>query len=218
MTEVLPAPRDGVSYFSSSSIHQPPRIPSLNAPHTYLKSPPIKPSHDHSEYSQELASAPSSAPSSPQLTHSAFSRQPSYTSTPASSLSLDTKGYGEEQEEIEFPSYEKSAPLHQVPEVQEPGPDADDDTKAPTLLSPEPENLQNVRRPADEQAIESEPTRHVDYLAHEWKLEDIWSSWRYVVARRKVYSNSVRLENASWRTWAKAKDNLKTISPESLNW
>jgi hypothetical protein len=26
------------------------------------------------------------------------------------------------------------------------------------------------------------------------------------------------LENASWRTWMKAKNNLKTISPESLNW
>ena len=60
-------------------------------------------------------------------------------------------------------------------------------------------------------------TRHVDYLAYEWKLEDIWSSWRYIVARRKVYSNSVRLENASWRTWAKAKDNLRTVSPESIN-
>ena len=218
MTEVLSAPRDGASYFSSSSIHQPSRIPSLNTSNTYLKSPSIKPSFDHSEFTSEPTSAPSSAPSSPQLPHTTFSRQPSYTSTPASSLSLDTKGYGEEQEEIEFPSYEKSGPLHQVPEVQEPGSLTEDEAKPPTLPSPEPERLQTLRRPADDQAIESEPTRHVDYLAHEWKLEDIWSSWRYVVARRKVYSNSVRLENASWRTWAKAKDNLKTISPESLNW
>ncbi|CRL19975.1 unnamed protein product [Penicillium camemberti] len=71
---------------------------------------------------------------------------------------------------------------------------------------------------ADDSLIEDEPSRHVDYLSHDWKEEDIWSSWRYVTSRRNDYSNGVRLENASWRTWAKAKHNLKTISPESLNW
>jgi len=71
---------------------------------------------------------------------------------------------------------------------------------------------------ADDTSLEDEPSRHVDYLSHDWREEDIWSSWRYVTSRRNDYSNSVRLENASWRTWAKAKNNLKTISPESLNW
>jgi hypothetical protein len=70
----------------------------------------------------------------------------------------------------------------------------------------------------DDTSIEDEPSRHVDYLSHDWKEEDIWSSWRYVTSRKNDYSNGVRLENASWRTWAKAKHNLKTVSPESLNW
>ncbi|KAL6925917.1 hypothetical protein ACO0SA_000526 [Hanseniaspora valbyensis] len=30
--------------------------------------------------------------------------------------------------------------------------------------------------------------------------------------------NAARLENASWRTWAKARNNLKTVSPEIVNW
>ncbi|XBW35442.1 hypothetical protein QEN19_001008 [Hanseniaspora menglaensis] len=30
--------------------------------------------------------------------------------------------------------------------------------------------------------------------------------------------NASRLENASWRTWAKARNNLKTVSPEIVNW
>ena len=224
MTEVLSAPRDGASYFSSGSLHHSPprRIPSLNTPNAYLQSRPIKPSFDHSEYSYETldsTSAPSSAPSSPQLVHTTFSRRTSYTSTPASSLSLDIKGDAENEGEIDFPSYEKSGSLYQVEEVQEPAPKSgEDDGKPSATPVPEDEASQGNRRPKDDQAIEREPTRHVDYLAHEWKLEDIWSSWRYVVARRKVYSNSVRLENASWRTWAKAKDNLKTVSPESLNW
>lgn len=70
----------------------------------------------------------------------------------------------------------------------------------------------------DDTAIENEPTRHVDYLSHNWKEEDIWASWRHIVAKRKTYSNSPRLENASWRTWAKSKYKLKTVSPETLNW
>jgi hypothetical protein len=36
--------------------------------------------------------------------------------------------------------------------------------------------------------------------------------------RRGELPNSIRLENAVWRTWARAKNNLKTISPDMLNW
>ncbi|KAJ5622797.1 hypothetical protein N7490_011402 [Penicillium lividum] len=71
---------------------------------------------------------------------------------------------------------------------------------------------------ADDSSVEDEPSRHVDYLSHDWREEDIWSSWRYVAARKNDYSNGARLENASWRTWAKAKNNLGTISPETLHW
>ncbi|KAJ5112948.1 hypothetical protein N7456_001482 [Penicillium angulare] len=71
---------------------------------------------------------------------------------------------------------------------------------------------------ADDISMEDEPSRHVDYLSHDWREEDIWSSWRYVTSRKNDYSDGVRLENASWRTWAKAKNNLGTISPETLNW
>jgi hypothetical protein len=33
-----------------------------------------------------------------------------------------------------------------------------------------------------------------------------------------ILSFFARLENASWRTWAKQRNKLKTISPETLNW
>jgi Fungal protein of unknown function (DUF1752) len=224
MTEVLSAPGDGASYFVSDSLHHhssPRHLPTLNTPNPYLHCPSIKPPFDHSEYSYETSnstSAPSSAPSSPQLAHATFSRRASYTSTPASSLSLDIRGDAENEGELDFPSYEKSGSLSQVEEVQQPEPIIEDEGKPLATPVPEDEESQGTCRPRDDSALEKEPTRHVDYLAHEWKLEDIWSSWRYVVAKRKVYSNSVRLENASWRTWAKAKDNLRTVTPESLNW
>ncbi|AOA60892.1 Protein phosphatase type 1 regulatory subunit [Komagataella phaffii CBS 7435] len=70
----------------------------------------------------------------------------------------------------------------------------------------------------DDNDLEYEPSKHVDYLSHNWKESDIFKSWRYVVLKRKDVANSSRLENASWRTWAQAKYGLKTISPESVNW
>ena len=71
---------------------------------------------------------------------------------------------------------------------------------------------------ADDTSIVEGPSRHVDYLSHEWREEDIWASWRYVTTRRSDYSNGVRLENASWRAWAKSKHDLRTIPPEALDW
>jgi hypothetical protein len=77
-------------------------------------------------------------------------------------------------------------------------------------------NLQALA--ADDTSLEDAPSGHVDYRAHDWREEDIWSSWGYVVRKKNMYSNGIRLENASWRTWAKTKDNLGTLSPESLDW
>ncbi|KAK4560807.1 protein phosphatase regulator [Recurvomyces mirabilis] len=71
---------------------------------------------------------------------------------------------------------------------------------------------------ADDSAIRKEPKQHVDYLSHNWREEDIWSSWRHIVSQRKVYGQRSRLENASWRTWAQSKYALRTVSPETLNW
>jgi hypothetical protein len=70
----------------------------------------------------------------------------------------------------------------------------------------------------DDTAVRKEPSHHVDYLTYNWREEDIWSSWRHIVEHRSVYGERSRLENASWRTWAKSQFKLKTVSPDSLNW
>ncbi|KAF5092948.1 hypothetical protein D0Z00_004322 [Geotrichum galactomycetum] len=70
----------------------------------------------------------------------------------------------------------------------------------------------------DDSDLQYEPSRHVDYLSHDWKESDISACWRNIVSKRKDVANSARLENASWRTWTKAKYNLRTVSPESVNW
>jgi hypothetical protein len=73
-------------------------------------------------------------------------------------------------------------------------------------------------RAEDDIAVRAQPSRHVDYLSHNWREEDIWSSWKLIVSRRGDYNNSARLENASWRTWMKSKNKLNTVSAETLNW
>uniref|UniRef100_A0A8H7TQN6 Nitrogen regulatory protein areA GATA-like domain-containing protein n=1 Tax=Bionectria ochroleuca TaxID=29856 RepID=A0A8H7TQN6_BIOOC len=75
-----------------------------------------------------------------------------------------------------------------------------------------------MHRADDDAAIKPQPTRHVDYLSYNWKEEDIWSSWKYVVSQQLEYRNSRRLENAIWRAWTKAKNKLKTVRPETLYW
>lgn len=74
----------------------------------------------------------------------------------------------------------------------------------------------------DDNDLMYEPNRHVDYLSHKWNEKEISQSWKYIILKKKKKDtdliNAARLENASWRTWAKARNNLNTVNPESLNW
>ena len=219
---MLSVPRNGSSHFASSPLHQSSShsLISLNTSNRYLQSSKL--SYTHSEYAAEPSiSAPSSAPSSPQTEHHGFSRPPSYASTPASSLSLDTTADIDDDVEVDipFPSFEgtKQGEQHAV-RVDEPESYVDEDASARHEILHRICSTDLPQTVNDDQAIEDQPTRHVDYLSHDWKEEDIWSSWRYIVARRNVYNNSVRLENASWRTWTKKMCKLETVSPEALNW
>lgn len=75
-----------------------------------------------------------------------------------------------------------------------------------------------IEHTKDDTAALNRPRQNVDYLSQDWKKEDIWLSWRYITSNRDQFGNSARLENASWRNWMKVKNNLKTISPDELNW
>ncbi|KAF9919591.1 hypothetical protein FBU30_010782 [Linnemannia zychae] len=63
------------------------------------------------------------------------------------------------------------------------------------------------------------PALAIDYLGNGWSNEDdIAESWKFMTKQKNDLVNGLRLENASWRNWAKQRHNLKTISPKSLNW
>ncbi|KAL8850812.1 MAG: hypothetical protein Q9221_004226 [Calogaya cf. arnoldii] len=232
MAEVLslPLPPNGPHNFGSSSLQRSSSHSSLLLQHSSLyNSAPTssKSGLANLAYDNRLSnSLPSSAPSSPRLSQSQSSNQPSYTSTPSSSLSLDDH-CAENDEDIHFPSYSDQVYAepdhHGLEPLRRPedspnqvGPTSDNLSKTAQTLHPRRTASSGLA--GDDMDIQREPTRHVDYLSHDWKEEDIWSSWRHVVGRRNIYSNSTRLENASWRTWAKSKYRLKTVSPETLNW
>lgn len=174
-------------------------------------------------------SSPSSAPSSPR-TLQVESADPSYSSTPATNLSLDGQCEDDihnihSEDHIIVPEFDHN-PYFGPLEDLEPPPSprsgdsytvspTDQDTSATTSR---PESPEAIERAIDDTAVERHPTQHVDYLSHDWREEDIWSSWRYIVSKRGEYINGPRLENASWRTWMKAKYKLKTVTPETLNW
>ena len=173
----------------------------------------------HAEYNDAIpASLASTAPSSPLYTQS-MSSVDSYLSTPSHSSLDPDELYDYDDDEDAFPLYDNTLARTPVNEIQSlsrqsltPIETADIPSKVYTTVA----QLKGQAR--DELDIEYEPSRHVDYLSHEWDQEDIWSSWKYVVARRRKITNSERLENAAWRTWIKTKYDLETISPESLNW
>lgn len=88
------------------------------------------------------------------------------------------------------------------------------------LSAPAPYPTVSTENPApDDTQIESlTPEICVDYLSHDWKDEDVWNSWKAMTKRKNEIANGLRLENASWRTWAKHRGKLKTVSPQTLNW
>jgi Fungal protein of unknown function (DUF1752) len=115
----------------------------------------------------------------------------------------------DEDNGLSFPVYENHKRVGQN-ECTEPSP-------TPSMVL-RPLSQLLIERPEDDTAARMLPVRHVDYLSYEWSEEDLWSTWKHIVSERSAYDNSVRLENASWRSWEKTRRNLKTVSPGSVKW
>lgn len=207
MTAVLPASREEHSRFSPDSFRSPiTQTYFIEEPEIATAKSAVHGFHSRA-YANPIGSMHPRDPPSPDLALSAADHFSS-TATAFSSLSLNV-GDDQDDSELILPSYDSHQFIPKEPEaLSEISVDSSADLQRWRAQTPA----------ADDSSIEDEPSRHVDYLSHEWRQEDIWASWRYVVARRSAYDNGVRLENASWRTWGKLKMNLGTVSPETLNW
>ncbi|KAK3945299.1 protein phosphatase type 1 complex subunit Hex2/Reg1 [Diplogelasinospora grovesii] len=224
------------SYFSSATLRrshsQPKFVTKQSGFHTSSSASRISDLYSSPPARHFLDSTTSSAPSSPQATH-AESTDLSCTSTPATNSSLASDCDEEEEnfgsvtseDHIHLPCYDdvdyykqaeglESAPSSRADHSHLASPnDQDESTGTSRPGSPEA-----CERAEDDISLRPQPSRHVDYLSHNWREEDIWSSWKLIVSRRGDYANAARLENASWRTWMKSKNKLSTVSPETLNW
>ncbi|KAI0401856.1 hypothetical protein F4802DRAFT_609145 [Xylaria palmicola] len=175
-------------------------------------------------------SSPSSGPPSPATLPVESESEPSYMSTPSTCASFD--GQCDSSWSVGSPdtlllSEHADNPYFMLDDLEEieppPVPAVDDShTASPTddasAETSRPESPTVPEHAEDDTAVKHHPTHHVDYLSHNWREEEIWSSWRYITSKRGEFANGPRLENASWRTWMKNKYNLKTVSPETLNW
>ncbi|TGJ85902.1 hypothetical protein E0Z10_g2846 [Xylaria hypoxylon] len=175
-------------------------------------------------------SSPSTGPPSPTTLHAESESNPSYTSTPATSVSFDGQSdddmSAQPQDTLLLSEFGDN-PYFMLDCLDDLEPSLDSQIGDSHMVSPEDDSSADTSRPEspvapehaeDDTAVKHHPTQHVDYLSHNWKEEDIWSSWRYIISKRTEFANAARLENASWRTWMKAKYRLKTVSPETLNW
>ncbi|KHJ32332.1 putative protein phosphatase type 1 complex subunit hex2 reg1 [Erysiphe necator] len=193
---------------------------------SYFSSGPLRRSHSQPKFVNTSLYSKSLCRS---LSSNGFPRLPeSYSSQSLRDTTSCTSSCDLSDESVSFPSYHEV--YYQHSEQYSPplsSPCEDSYIVSPSLPPTTNNTLTNVSRPQspdvveraeDDTAIKIPPSRHVDYLSHNWSEEDIWSSWKHVVSRRKSYSNAPRLENASWRSWVKAKYKLKTVSPETLNW
>lgn len=204
MAAVLPTPQEEHSHFTPDPFRYPTaQRYFIEGPGISIKSPISLPS----DFSSTESLSPISSP---------------ILSSPASSClspHIDDEHHDDDDdddEEIIFPSYDYNKLDQKGLRVEEESEEILSDASAEPLADSQ---CWASRTPAvDDTSIEYEPSRHVDYLSHEWREEDVWESWRYVTRHRDTYSNGLRLENASWRTWMKLKQGLGTISPEALNW
>ena len=226
--EILPAQEaDGRLFHQPGPQRSSPSSSSLfldNSPPSLSSSPKPPSFITSAEHRESISTSPplSSLDTSSQASTIDLSRHSSFNSTPiGSGLSLQ-ETLATEDDDIEFPNYDSL-------QYSQPGLDdvslrkhGEDDSEAPeistTTDTTQSDSPLATPTPADDTAIREEPSRHVDYLSHDWREEDIWSSWRHIVSQRKVYGQKSRLENASWRTWAKSKYQLRTVPPERLNW
>jgi hypothetical protein len=126
-------------------------------------------------------------------------------------LSQDEVGYYKQGVDMVPPASPCAGDSHTVSVAPDSTSTNDSRPDSPVLTEP-------IEHAKDDTVMQDQPSRYVDYLSHNWKEEDIWSSWKHIVSKRKAYGNSVRLENASWRTWTKSQYRLKTVPPETLNW
>ncbi|KAM0714850.1 hypothetical protein Q7P37_009314 [Cladosporium fusiforme] len=220
MAEVLTPSPEGSFYNSHKSS---PASSSLflgtSPPASSSSTPPTprpivsQPLPDHADHKERIslpaASLQSSRASSSNLSSLAHQEPMSI----SSGISLADKYSQQDDFEEDYPCFDGFL------QSSEPSDSSDEQTESNTTVSDTTASDSPLPTPvADDTAIKQEPSQHVDYLSHDWREEDVWSSWRHIVSQRKVYGQQSRLENAAWRTWVKSKYHLPTVSPETLNW
>ncbi|OTA24195.1 hypothetical protein BTJ68_13295 [Hortaea werneckii EXF-2000] len=235
MAEVLrasPTPDSQPLYQSSGLRRSQPSSSSLVCLDSAALSPSPRsttPSTPHAEHTEHLETSPSAATLAPSKASSSdltsFANLGLERTNSSTGWSMDSNDTSSQDDEPpDFPDYMglQFAQMPSTPHIdfEGYGQSSSDEPVSESVTTDTTRSDSPLPTPTvlDDTAMKLEPKQHVDYLSHDWREEDIWSSWRHIVSQRRVYGQRSRLENASWRTWAKSKYQLRTVSPETLNW
>lgn len=119
-----------------------------------------------------------------------------YQSIPASnSLFLNANYKPQNADHISFPVYDDTGYRYSEESVPLPSLQLDDFYTVSTASNStstdasQPELLNIAKHSKDDTAMQTQPSRHVDYLLHIWKEEDSLSSWKHIVSKGNAYAN-----------------------------
>ncbi|KAK1757493.1 hypothetical protein QBC47DRAFT_157468 [Echria macrotheca] len=221
------------SYFSASTLRRSHSQPKFGTKRSgfHTSSSASRINEIYSDSSRLFGDANNSSATSSPNTTLAHSTDLSCSSTPGTNFSLGSDDEDDDQlgsaptVHIVVPQYDDTGYFNHIEDLEPPPSPrtghsytASPNDQEPSSSTSRPGSPDLPDRAEDDIGIKAQPSRHVDYLSHNWREEDIWSSWKLIVSRRGDYANAARLENASWRTWMKSKNKLSTVSPETLNW
>ncbi|KAH9203304.1 hypothetical protein DL95DRAFT_504868 [Leptodontidium sp. 2 PMI_412] len=228
MAEVSFAPMhpDGNTSFPSSALHRSHSMSSFPVRSSSLR--PAQEPYARTECNNRIPTSAHSTASSYPRRPQADCWGPSLHTSSTFYSPADTKCGDGEGSQVVLPSYNDAGYYKKTLDLEPPTSPWTNDTCTVSLASDStptnnsrpdsPVPAGRAERAEDDTMVWVRPSRYVDYLSHDWREEDIWSSWKHIASKGKLYGNSTRLENASWRTWTKSKYRLKAVSPETLNW
>lgn len=227
MAEVLSvSPHNGSPHFPSSpTLRSPKPSGGLKRSPSFMKK--SSSSFFLSELADEALTSSSDHEQSPaEHMGSDYSRRSSSQSTAPTSIGgFDMRS--RDDDDNFFPSYgnidfSSSRHFKDVPRFG--SPDSSDDpydasqSETSDTATVESSNSPDLAPIVDDTALRPEPTRQVDYLSHRWNEEEVAASWKHIVGQRRTFGEQSRLENASWRGWAKTRSHLPTVSAKTINW
>jgi hypothetical protein len=76
-----------------------------------------------------------------------------------------------------------------------------------------PGSVVSAEHAEDDTMAQVRPSRYVGYLFHDWKEEDVWSSWKHIVSKGELYDHSAKTGERSLASLDEVEVSVKDRAP-----